>query len=339
MSEEITRFKNTKLSLLIKYCNELLNTLNTNYRKKINNINLLKISIVNKKLLINTQNTEYTKSVNNLKLYFNNEQIQINTSVSESITTSPINIIKRKFAIIIGINYIGKSYELRGCINDALMVNSILVNRGFTNIILLTDNTPTKPTKKVIMETLTNMLVNAVSGDLVCLFYSGHGTKVFDYNKDEINVTYDQAIVPIDANILSDDEIKKIINTYLKPNVSLFGFFDSCYSGSVMDLRYQYGNVITNYNIIENVNETITSGNVVMLSGCTDSQYSYESFINKQVGGVLTLAFSNFITKTTICSWRDFLKNIRSSIIGTRFSQLPQLSSGQLINIDNNIYF
>ena len=335
MSTEITIFKNTKLSELIQYCNRLLTTLNTNYRKNVNAINLLKISIVSKKILINNQNAQYTTALNNIKLYFNNQQVQINTSIR----SSPISIIKRKFAIIIGINYIGKSYELHGCINDALLVNSILAVRGFTNIILLTDNTPTKPTKAVIMQTLTNMLVNAISGDLVCLFYSGHGTKVFDYNKDENNITYDQAIVPIDDNILTDDEIKNIINIYLKPNVSLFGFFDSCYSGSVMDLRYQYGNVITNYNISENVNETITSSNVVMLSGCTDSQYSYESFIGKQVDGALTWAFSNVITKTPICSWRDFLKNIRSTIIGTSFPQTPQLSAGQLINIDNNIYF
>ena len=335
MSEEITIFRNTKLSALIKYCNGLLNMLNITYRKNINGINLLKISIVSKKLLINTQNAEYTRSFNNVKLYFNNEKIKIKTEI----ITSPISIIKRKFAIIIGINYIGKSYQLRGCINDALLVNSILAKHDFTNIILLTDNTLIKPTKAVIMQTLTNMLVNAVSGDLVCLFYSGHGTKVFDYNKDEIGVAYDQAIVPIDVDILIDDEIKNIINTYLKPNVSLFGFFDSCYSGSVMDLRYQYGKAIRNYNISENINETITSGNVVMLSGCTDSQYSYESFINNQSGGALTYAFNNVITKTPICSWRDFLKNMRNEIASTRFPQTPQISSGQLINIDNNIYF
>jgi hypothetical protein len=335
MSAEIRIFKNTKLAALIQYCNKLLNTLNTNYKKSVNNINLSKVNIVSKKNLINAQKQEYRESLNNLKLYFNNQQTQINTAIK----ASPISIIKRKFAIIIGINYIGKSYELHGCINDALLINSILVNRDFTNIILLTDNTPTKPTKSVINETLTNMLVDAVSGDLVCIFYSGHGTKVFDYNKDEINSSYDQAIVPIDNNILTDDEIKIIINTYLKENVSLFGFFDSCYSGSVMDLRYQYGNALTNYNITENANETITSGNVVMLSGCTDSQYSYESFINKQVDGALTFAFSNVITNTSTRTWRDFLKNMRTAITATKFPQTPQLSSGQLIDIDNMIWF
>ena len=335
MSAEITIFRNTKLAALIQYCNGLLNTLNTNYKKSVNGINLSKVNIVSKKNLLQTQNAQYTKLLNNIKLYFNNQQTQINTAIK----ASPISIIKRKFAIIIGINYIGKSYELHGCINDALLINSILVNRDFTNIILLTDNTSTKPTKAVIKQTLTDMLVDAVSGDLVCIFYSGHGTKVFDYNKDEINSSYDQAIVPIDSDILTDDEIKIIINTYLKQNVSLFGFFDSCYSGSVMDLRYQYGNALTNYNITENANETITSGNVVMLSGCTDSQYSYESFINKQVDGALTLAFSNVITNTSTKTWRDFLKNMRNAITATRFPQTPQLSSGQLIDIDNMIWF
>lgn len=335
MSREITIFRNTKLTAMVQYCNSLLTTLNANYKKNIANINISKVSIVSKKNLIITQNTLYTTSLNNLKLYFNNQQVQINTTIQ----SAPICIIKRKFAIIIGINYIGKSYQLRGCINDALLVNSILTNRGFTNIILLTDNTPTKPTKSVIIKTLTYMLENAVNGDLVCLFYSGHGTKVFDYNKDEDGYSYDQAIVPIDGNILIDDEIKKIINKYLKPNVSLFGFFDSCYSGSVMDLKYKYGNIITNYNISENAKETITPSNAIMLSGSTESQYSYESFIGKQEDGALTWAFSNVIAKTPICSWRDFLKNIRLTINNAKFPQTPQLSSGQLINIDSDICF
>ena len=335
MSREITIFRNTKLTAMVQYCNSLLTTLNANYKKNIANINISKVSIVSKKNLIITQNTLYTTSLNNLKLYFNNQQVQINTTIQ----SAPICIIKRKFAIIIGINYIGKSYQLRGCINDALLVNSILTNRGFTNIILLTDNTTTKPTKSVIIKTLTYMLENAVSGDLVCLFYSGHGTKVFDYNKDEDGYSYDQAIVPIDGNILIDDEIKKIINIYLKPNVSLFGFFDSCYSGSVMDLKYKYGNIITNYNISENAKETITPSNAIMLSGSTESQYSYESFIGKQEDGALTWAFSNVIAKTPICSWRDFLKNIRLTINNAKFPQTPQLSSGQLINIDSDICF
>ena len=335
MSREITIFRNTKLTAMVQYCNSLLTTLNANYKKNIANINISKVSIVSKKNLIITQNTLYTTSLNNLKLYFNNQQVQINTTIQ----SAPICIIKRKFAIIIGINYIGKSYQLRGCINDALLVNSILTNRGFTNIILLTDNTPTKPTKSVIIKTLTYMLENAVSGDLVCLFYSGHGTKVFDYNKDEDGYSYDQAIVPIDGNILIDDEIKKIINKYLKHNVSLFGFFDSCYSGSVMDLKYKYGNIITNYNISENAKETITPSNAIMLSGSTESQYSYESFIGKQEDGALTWAFSNVIAKTPICSWRDFLKNIRLTINNAKFPQTPQLSSGQLINIDSDICF
>ena len=335
MNREIIIFRNTKLTDLAQYCNSLITKLNANYTKNITNINISKVSIVIKKKLLIAQNTLYTKSLNNLKLYFNNQEVQINTTIQ----SAPICIIKRKFAIIIGINYIGKSYELNGCINDALLVNSILTNRGFTNIILLTDNTPIKPTKSVIIQTLKNMLENAVSGDLVCLFYSGHGTKVFDYNKDEVGYLYDQAIVPIDGNILIDDEIKNIINTYLKPNVSLFGFFDSCYSGSVMDLKYKYENSITDYNISENEKETITPSNVIMISGSTESQYSYEAFLGKQEGGALTWAFSEVIAKTPICSWRDFLKNIILTVNNAKFPQTPQLSSGQLINIDNDICF
>ena len=97
MSREITIFRNTKLTAMVQYCNSLLTTLNANYKKNIANINISKVSIVSKKNLIITQNTLYTTSLNNLKLYFNNQQVQINTTIQ----SAPICIIKRKFAIII----------------------------------------------------------------------------------------------------------------------------------------------------------------------------------------------------------------------------------------------
>ena len=60
----------------------------------------------------------------------------------------------KKLALIIGINYTGKNGELRGCITDTQKIINMLKTRcGYNDsqIILLTDETPIKPTKTNIL--------------------------------------------------------------------------------------------------------------------------------------------------------------------------------------------
>lgn len=82
--------------------------------------------------------------------------------------------------------------------------------------------------------------------------YSGHGSYILDKNNDE-NTPYDQLIVSCDFNVILDDELKSIIQSNLKNDVTLFCMFDSCFSGSVLDLRYQYMDSLNYDNFTENV--------------------------------------------------------------------------------------
>ena len=60
-----------------------------------------------------------------------------------------------------------------------------------------------------------NLLTSANNGDTIFLFYSGHGTYLRDTNNNE-KTKNDQLIVPLDLNIIVDDELKSIINNHLK---------------------------------------------------------------------------------------------------------------------------
>jgi hypothetical protein len=85
-----------------------------------------------------------------------------------------------------------------------------------------------------------------------------------DENGDEFTGT-DQCIVPIDLNIIVDDEIKSIIQDNLKEGVTLFALFDSCYDSlrkslnKISSLRSlnQWGKrnntIYILYNIINNI--------------------------------------------------------------------------------------
>ena len=70
----------------------------------------------------------------------------------------------------------------------------------------------------------------------------GHGGQTADLDGDEQDGT-DETIYPVDhkqAGHIVDDEIHHYVVKPLAPGVRLTAIFDSCHSGSVMDLPYIY---------------------------------------------------------------------------------------------------
>jgi hypothetical protein len=145
-------------------------------------------------------------------------------------------------------------------------------------------------------------------------------------------------IVPLDLNMIVDDELKQIIQTSLKPNVTLFAMFDSCFSGSVLDLRYQYMDSLNYDNYTENNKQLETKGDVFMISGCTDYQTSADSQFNGKSNGAMTWSLLESIKQKPNCSWRDLVKTMRDLLKKSGYSQIPQFSSGRFENIDDSIF-
>jgi hypothetical protein len=182
-----------------------------------------------------------------------------------------------------------------------------------------------------------NLLINSQPGDLLFLSYSGHGSYDLDRNNDE-TTGYDQLIVPCDFNMIVDDELKYIIQTYLKKNVTLFAMFDSCFSGSVLDLRYQYMDSLNYDNFTENTKESETNGDVLMISGCSDYQTSADAVINNKATGAMTWSLLEALKQKPKCSWRELLKNMRNLLKTSGYDQIPQFSSGTFENIDTEVF-
>lgn len=70
----------------------------------------------------------------------------------------------------------------------------------------------------------------------------GHGGQTPDEDGDEED-GYDEVIYPVDfrqAGHIVDDEMHRIMVNPLKPGVRLTAIFDSCHSGSALDLPYVY---------------------------------------------------------------------------------------------------
>ncbi|OBT63217.1 hypothetical protein VE03_07776 [Pseudogymnoascus sp. 23342-1-I1] len=154
----------------------------------------------------------------------------------------------RRKALVIGINYFGQEGELRGCINDVKNVSAYLLeNCGYAreDMVQLTDDQGDamgQPTKQNIIQAMRWLVQGAQPNDSLFFHYSGHGGQTEDLDGDEEDGS-DEVIYPVDfrqAGHIVDDEMHSILVSPLSPGVRLTAIFDSCHSGSVLDLPYIY---------------------------------------------------------------------------------------------------
>ncbi|KAH7085592.1 caspase domain-containing protein [Paraphoma chrysanthemicola] len=154
----------------------------------------------------------------------------------------------RRKALLIGINYFGQRGQLRGCINDVKNMSTYL-NEFFgykrEDMVTLTDdqqNPMSQPTKANILRAMHWLVKDARPNDSLFFHYSGHGGQTKDLDGDEDD-GYDEVIYPVDfrtAGHIVDDEMHRIMVGSLQPGVRLTAIFDSCHSGSALDLPYIY---------------------------------------------------------------------------------------------------
>jgi len=161
----------------------------------------------------------------------------------------PINLKdRRRKALLIGINYKGKPYQLQGCINDAkYLMNFLKENYDFKdeNFRIMTDDAEDEkliPTRENIINSMKWLTEGAKSGDSLLFHYSGHGLSIEDKDGDEID-GLDESILPLDYEengVILDDEIHDTMVKPLPEGCLLTALADCCHSGTVLDLPYSY---------------------------------------------------------------------------------------------------
>jgi hypothetical protein len=329
---EVDAYKKNRINELISKYNSNKIVYNNSYKAAYNSITNSSDNNIIKAIKIRNLTAQYNTTIKNMTANYNNSVSKIN-----SFKVNPINI-KNKRALLVGINNYSGNNKLNGCKNDVLNVKTKLLTLGYNNnnIKTVLDE---EATAKNILDSLTNLLTNSASGDLLLFQYSGHGSYERDNNSDELNTNSDQDIVGVDLKFISDDILKNTIINNLKPNVTLFAMFDSCYSGSVLDLRYQYMDTLNNGSYVENMKELETRGNVVMISGCTDTQTSADAIINNIDQGAMTWSFLKSLNDASNnITWRQLITNMRNNLKTAKFNQLPQISSGNIMELDAKIF-
>lgn len=255
--------------------------------------------------------------------------------INAIIISEPISLSRK--ALLIGMNYPGTPYKLSGCVNDINIIEKLLIEKfNFQSIVKLHDSSSILPNKVNILMQLKLLLNQSKSGDVLFFHYSGHGSQIKDINRDESDGN-DEVIIPLDYfsnnSIIVDDEIKGIIQENLKEGVKLFVLLDCCNSGTIFDLKYNYD---SNWNQVVNDKSLDTKGDIILISGCSDTQKSYDTYVNSLYQGSTTMSFNQSIN-TTI-TWKQMIDNMRQLLINSGLSvQVPQISSGRPFDINNLI--
>lgn len=99
-----------------------------------------------------------------------------------------------------------------------------------------------QPTKENILRAMNWLVQGCQPNDSLFFHFSGHGGQTEDLDGDEDD-GYDEVIYPVDyktSGHIVDDQIHDILVKPLPAGARLTAIFDSCHSGSCLDLPYIY---------------------------------------------------------------------------------------------------
>lgn len=254
--------------------------------------------------------------------------------------------------LLVGINYVeNKQNQLYGCINDIANMEKIIKQfyPECKDIVVLRDadaenkvntNKNLKPSKKNIVDGINWLVKDLKAGDSVYFHYSGHGGLVRDVNRDELT-GMDSCIYPCnDGNIemILDDELKVLLVNRIPKGAKCFVVMDCCHCGTGLDLKYSINtpreNTIT---FSQNPRYRSIDSDIVLLSGSADSQTSADTVDEKGTpSGALTNALVKMWKESGIqIRFKHMLWQLRKNLKEDGYSQIPQITTGKLIGLND----
>lgn len=245
-----------------------------------------------------------------------------------------------KRALLVGINYRGTQYELAGCINDVVNMQSQI--RTFfpqcADQRVIHDDTAMRPTRKNILDSIDWLVQGLRPGENILFHYSGHGGLIRDRNGDEVS-GFDSCIYPVNGTALetiTDDELRTVLAEKVPAGSKCFVVMDCCHSGSAVDLRCVWQPVSpTALTYTENRQYAKTAGTIVFLSGARDDQTAADT-VDKQGRpcGALTMALLDVWKRHgAVFKPKHLLWDIRVFLRSNGYGQIPQLTTGDYLDI------
>lgn len=266
-----------------------------------------------------------------------------------------------KKAVIVGINYVGTSNELQGCVNDATMMQSLLKTHfGFVdaeiNMVL-----EKAATTAGIMSALTWLVVGSQPGDILLFHYSGHGSQVPSKSEPD---GLDEIICPIDLDwntkMITDDQLKAMFNQ--APNgANVTVILDSCHSGTALDQVNEYQpqttkGVMDKMGLAEEVKRYLpppahiqammhghhvkqhmahtrdVDQSVMLIAGCHSDQTSADAYIGGKYQGAATYALNYCLGNANYAiSYKSLVECMNVYMVQHGYDQRPELDGASTL--------
>jgi len=190
-------------------------------------------------------------------------------------------------------------------------------------------------------------------GDSLFFHYSGHGSQVIDTSGDEED-GLDETICPVDfksAGQIIDDDINDLLVKTIPEGARLTALMDCCHSGTGMDLPYMYRS--SKNGLVDTTPRSFSlfrkrrsarpppgssSGEVILFSGCRDDQTSADTGLKATAGGAMTNAFLEALDRAPNGNYVQLLWEMRESLRNGVFVQIPQLSCGKQMDLNQQFY-
>ncbi|MCY2991033.1 MAG: caspase family protein [Planctomycetota bacterium] len=265
-----------------------------------------------------------------------------------------------KRALVIGINQypLLPGRDLVGCVHDAQLMQSILVNRfGFPaeNVRMLTDG---EATQAGIRSAFQRLLDETGTDDVVVVFYAGHGSQMTDREGDEPD-GLDETIVPHDSGRdpqpnrdITDDELYFVVLELSKKTPHITLIFDSCHSATITRDVFGVGSrsIPADERGVEDLPPSpiadktplVLGSNLgpsgwlplgsryVLLAGCRAEESSFEHRLHQDgqelVHGALTFFLARELSHAeTGSTYRDVFERVSSQVTVAHSRQHPQI--------------
>lgn len=256
-----------------------------------------------------------------------------------------------KKALCVGINdYPYEGSDLNGCVNDAKAWAALLTGHydfAATDVKMLLD---AEATKANMIAGIKGLLHGAAAGDVLVFTNSSHGTYLADADQDEEK--FDEAMCPYDTadNLLVDDELRGLFEN-LPKDVHLTVISDSCFSGTVTrvpvgdfipggrtpdDRRVRFlSPALRKATVLENPWAALSLRREkhpeskmkdVLLSGCSNKEYSYDALINGVYHGAMTyFALQAIASANYQMTYQQLHAQLRHLVDDAGYPQHPQL--------------
>jgi len=236
------------------------------------------------------------------------------------------SLTRNKYSLHLGLNYVDKDVydgwdgKLRGCVNDANLFKDYCTVNNYATYSLINEEV----TYSNVVGKISLIASKLKPNDEVVITYSGHGGQVYDKDGDELDER-DETLCFYDGQV-NDDTVKSLFGRFPK-DVNVIFISDSCHSQTnlrnIPDPDYT---VRSKPDWVESQILKIKSReiecNLIALTGCKDSEFSYDLKDN----GNFTKCLFKVLNENTLLSWKQLLEKTSKLANTIKTPQTPQLT-------------